>query len=108
VERAADAFRPFLALYVGGMGAREMNFHFDVFARMGYEEEAVKIQDLYLDGHKDEAAAAVPTSMVEDIALIGPKEKIRDDLEAWRESIATSLLVSGDPATLETMAELVS
>jgi len=88
VERAADAFRPFLALYVGGMGAREMNFHFDVFARMGYEEEAVKIQDLYLDGHKDEAAAAVPTSMVEDIALIGPKEKIRDDLEAWRESIA--------------------
>ena len=108
VERAADAFRPFLALYVGGMGAREMNFHFDVFARMGYEEEAVKIQDLYLDGHKDEAAAAVPTSMVEDIALIGPKEKIRDYLEAWRESIATSLLVSGDPATLETMAELVS
>jgi len=107
VEAAADSFRPHLALYIGGMGARDMNFHFDVFARMGHEEEARKIQALYLDGHKSEAAAAVPTSMVEDIALIGPREKIRDDLEAWRESIATSLLVSGDVATLRTMAELV-
>ena len=107
VESAADAFRPYLALYIGGMGAKEMNFHFDVFARMGYEAEARKIQEHYLDGRKDEAAAAVPTSMVEDIALVGTKEKIRDDLEAWRESIATTLLVSGDAATLRTMAELV-
>ena len=107
VEAAADGFRPYLALYIGGMGAKDMNFHFDVFARMGYEGEARKIQALYLDGHKDEAAAAVPTAMVEDIALVGPKEKVRDDLEAWRESIATSLLVSGDVATLRTMAELV-
>ncbi len=74
---------------------------------MGYEAEATKIQALYLDGHKDEAAAAVPTAMVEDIALVGPQEKVRDDLEAWRESIATTLLVSGDVATLRTMAELV-
>jgi F420-dependent oxidoreductase-like protein len=107
IEAAADAFRPYLALYVGGMGAKDMNFHFDVFARMGYEAEATKIQALYLDGRKDEAAAAVPTAMVEDIALIGPKEKVRDDLEAWRESIATSLLVSGDLATLRLMAELI-
>ncbi|MDA8149199.1 MAG: LLM class F420-dependent oxidoreductase [Actinomycetota bacterium] len=107
IERAADAYRPMLALYIGGMGAREANFHFDVFARMGYEAEAVKIQDLYLDGKKDEAAAAVPTSLVEDVALLGPKEKIRDDLEAWKESIATTLLVTGPPATLRTMAELV-
>ncbi|MHB1584501.1 MAG: LLM class F420-dependent oxidoreductase [Acidimicrobiales bacterium] len=107
VESAADAFRPSLALYIGGMGAKEMNFHFDVFARMGYEDVARKVQSLYLDGHKDDAAAAVPTAMVEDIALIGPREKIRDDLEAWRESIATSLLVSGDVATLRTLAELV-
>lgn len=107
VERAADAYRPFLALYIGGMGAKSMNFHFDVFARMGYEAEARTVQDLYLEGRKDEAAAAVPTSLVEDVALIGPKEKIRDDLEAWRESIATTLLVSGDVATLRTMAELV-
>jgi F420-dependent oxidoreductase-like protein len=107
VEAAADAFRPSLALYIGGMGAREMNFHFDVFARMGYEDVARKIQALYLEGHKAEAAAAVPTAMVEDIALIGPREKIRDDLEAWRESMATSLLVSGDVPTLRTLAELV-
>ncbi len=107
VEAAADGFRPFLALYIGGMGAKDMNFHFDVFARMGYEDAARKVQALYLDGHKADAAAAVPTSMVEDIALVGPKEKVRDDLEAWRESIATSLLVSGDVNTLRTMAELV-
>jgi F420-dependent oxidoreductase-like protein len=107
VDAAADGFRPFMALYIGGMGAKEMNFHFDVFARMGYEEAATKIQALYLDGHKDAAAAAVPTAMIEDIALVGPKEKIRDDLAAWRESIATTLLVSGDVATLQTMAELV-
>jgi F420-dependent oxidoreductase-like protein len=107
VDAAADGFRPFMALYIGGMGAKDMNFHFDVFARMGYEEAATKIQALYLDGHKDDAAAAVPTAMIEDIALVGPKEKIRDDLDAWRESIATTLLVSGDAATLRTMAELV-
>jgi F420-dependent oxidoreductase-like protein len=107
VERAADSFRPYLALYIGGMGARDMNFHFDVFARMGYEAEASAIQSLYLDGRKDEAAAAVPTALVEEIALIGPVDKIRDDLEAWRESIATSLLVSGDVATLRAVAELV-
>ncbi len=107
IERAADAYRPMIALYIGGMGAKSMNFHFDVFARMGYEAEATKIQELYLSGHKDEAAAAVPTRLIEDTALIGPKEKIRDDLEAWRESIATTLLVAGGPAELETMAELV-
>jgi F420-dependent oxidoreductase-like protein len=107
VDRAADALRPMLALYIGGMGAREVNFHFDVFVRMGFEAEARKIQDLYLDNHKDEAAAAVPTSMVEKIALVGPKEKIRDDLESWQESIATTLVVSGSEQTLQMMAELV-
>ena len=71
------------------------------------EAEATRIQDLYLDGKKDEAAAAVPTSMVEDVYLVGPKEKIRDDLDAWKESIVTTMLVAGDPALLRTMAELV-
>ena len=107
VEKAADAFRPFIALYIGGMGAKSMNFHFDVFARMGYEAEATKIQDLYLEGRKDEAAAEVPTALIEDIALIGPKEKIRDDLAGWKESIATTLLIAGSPQTMQTMAELV-
>jgi F420-dependent oxidoreductase-like protein len=107
IERVADTLRPMLALYIGGMGAREMNFHFDVFVRMGFEADAHKIQDLYLDGHKDEAAAAVPTAMVEKIALVGPKEKIRDDLAAWQESIATTLLVGGSTSTLQLMAELL-
>ena len=106
IEQAADFMRPMLALYIGGMGAKSMNFHFDVFSRMGYEAEATKIQELYLEGRKDEAAAAVPTKLIEDTALIGPKEKIRDDIERWRESMATSLLVSGDVNTLRTIAEL--
>lgn len=106
VEHAADAFRPSLALYIGGMGAREMNFHFDVFCRMGFEADARKVQSLYLDGHKDDAAAAVPTAMVEAIALVGPREKIRDDLAAWQSSIATTLLMAGDVQVLRTMAEL--
>ncbi|HTZ09773.1 MAG TPA: LLM class F420-dependent oxidoreductase [Acidimicrobiales bacterium] len=107
VERTADFYRPMLALYIGGMGARDMNFHFDVFVRMGFGGEAKVIQDLYLEGKKDEAAAAVPTSMVEKIALVGPKEKIRDELEAWKESIATTLLVAGSPDTLRMMAEFL-
>jgi F420-dependent oxidoreductase-like protein len=107
VERAADQLRPFVALYIGGMGAREMNFHFDVFARMGFEGEARQIQDLYLDGRKDEAAAAVPTSLIEAIALIGPLGKIRDDLDMWRESPVTTLLVGGGIDAVRTMAELV-
>ena len=107
VEVAADFYRPSLALYIGGMGARDMNFHNEVFARMGYEGAAKQIQDLYLDGKKEEAAAAVPRRLVEDVALIGPPEKIRDDLDMWRESIVSTLLVSGDTAALRRIAELV-
>jgi len=107
VERAADAMRPMLALYIGGMGAREVNFHFDVFCRMGYEAEAGRIQQLYLEGRKDEAAAAVPTSMVEEICLVGPREKIRDDLSAWDESVVTTMLLGASIDTMRLMAELV-
>ena len=107
VEEAADMLRPMYALYFGGMGARGANFHNDVPRRMGYEAEAQKIQDLYLDGKKDEAAAAVPTALIEELALIGPEDKIRHDLEAWRESIATTLLVGGDASMVRRAAELV-
>jgi F420-dependent oxidoreductase-like protein len=107
LERAADQVRPRFALYFGGMGARGANFHHDVAVRMGYEAEAAKIQALYLDGKKDEAAAAVPTKLIEELALIGPADKIRDDLEAWRESSVTSLLIAGPPDTLRQAAELV-
>ena len=107
VETAADVYRPMLALYIGGMGAREVNFHNNVFARMGYEGEAKVIQDLYLDGKKAEAAAAVPTRLVEDVALVGPREKVRDDLEMWRESAVTTMIVSGGAEQLRDIAELV-
>ena len=107
VEQAADYLRPMYALYFGGMGARGANFHHDVAVRLGYDAEAKRIQDLYLDGKKDEAAAAVPTQLVEELALIGPEDKIRDDLEAWRESIVTTLVVGGDAATLRRIAGLV-
>ena len=107
VEQAADTLRPMLALYFGGMGARSMNFHQQVMVRMGYADEARKIQELYLDGKKDEAAAAVPTKLIEELALIGPADKIRHDLEAWRESRVTSLLIAGKPEMLRQAAELV-
>ena len=107
VEAAANLYRPALALYIGGMGARDVNFHNEVFVRMGYIDEARHIQNLYLDGKKDEAAAAVPLELVQDVALIGPKEKIRDDLEMWRESNVTTMIVSGPPAQLASIAELV-
>ncbi len=107
VEACADLLRPTLALYVGGMGARDRNFHKDVFARLGYEAECERIQEAYLDGRKGDAAALVPTAMVEDVYLIGPREKVRDDLEAWRASCVTTLLVSGPPALLQEIAEIV-
>jgi F420-dependent oxidoreductase-like protein len=107
VEQAADFLRPMYALYFGGMGARQTNFHHDVAVRLGYEAEAKRIQDLYLDGHKTEAAAAVPTALVEELALIGSEDKVRGDLEAWRESIVTTLLIGGDAATVRRVAEVV-
>ncbi len=108
IEKAADRVRPMLALYAGGMGAKEANFHLNVFARMGYEDACVKIQNLYLAGDKKAAIAAVPTSMVEDVALIGPPEKIRDDLAKWDESVVNTLVVSGPPKLLEMMAGVVA
>jgi F420-dependent oxidoreductase-like protein len=107
VETAADYLRPMYALYFGGMGARSANFHRDVPARMGYEAETAKVQDLYLEGRKEEAAAAIPTRLIEELALIGPADKIRNDLEAWRDSIATTLLVAGPPEVLRAAAKLV-
>jgi len=107
VERCADMVRPFLALYAGGMGARGANFHFEVFARMGYEDVATKVQELYLAGKKQEAAAAIPLAMVEDVALVGPADKIRGELDRWRESCVTTFLVSAPKSQLPAYAELL-
>jgi F420-dependent oxidoreductase-like protein len=108
VEKCADMMRPMVALYAGGMGARGANFHFDVFARMGWEAEATKIQDLYLEGRKNEAIASVPLAMVEDVALVGPVDKIKDELERWRETCLTTMLVSGPADVLGFYGDLIA
>jgi F420-dependent oxidoreductase-like protein len=107
IERAADRLRPTLALYVGGMGARNVNFHHEVFARMGYEAEARTIQDHYLAGDKKSAIAAVPTAMVEDVALVGPWAKIVDELPRWKQTVLTTFSVSCDLRHLDRLAELI-
>jgi len=108
LEACADVLRPNLALYIGGMGARDRNFHKDVFVRLGYEAECDKIQEAYLAGRKADAAAAVPTAMVEDVYLVGPPAKIRDDMARWRETCVTTLLVAGPGPLLHQIADLVS
>jgi alkanesulfonate monooxygenase SsuD/methylene tetrahydromethanopterin reductase-like flavin-dependent oxidoreductase (luciferase family) len=98
-----------VALYVGGMGARGRNFYNDLACRYGFEAAAKEIQDLYLDGKKKEATAAVPFELVDEVALIGPKERIRDKLDAWRESGITTLIVgAAQREALEVMAELAA
>jgi F420-dependent oxidoreductase-like protein len=107
VERAADMLRPTLALYVGGMGARGVNYHHEVFARMGYEAQAATIQDRYLAGDKKGAVAAVPTAMVEDVALIGPWAKIADEIQLWRQTVLTTFSASTDVRHLERITDLL-
>jgi F420-dependent oxidoreductase-like protein len=99
LQACRDAIRPELALYIGGMGARAKNYYNDVAKRLGYEAAAVEIQNLFLDGKRKEAAAAVPDALVDEISLVGPKERIRDRLQAWkaaaREHKVGTLLLSG-------------
>jgi len=97
-----------LGFYIGGMGARSRNFHMELMARMGYEAEAHKIQDLFFAGKREEAIAAVPESFADEISLVGPIERIRERLSEWKKTpITTLLLANRDVETLRTMAELV-
>ena len=106
VESVTTALKEYYAFYIGGMGAKSKNFYNDLFVRYGFEGEAREIQELFLDGKQREAAAAVPDTFVQEVALVGSKEQIAERLAAWRESGATSLLVSTrDVATLRAVAE---
>ncbi|HJS73773.1 MAG TPA: LLM class flavin-dependent oxidoreductase, partial [Vicinamibacteria bacterium] len=108
LEKCFDAVKPNLALYIGGMGARGRNFYNDLACRYGYEREAALIQQLYLEGRKKEALAAVPNALVDEVALCGPRERIRDRVEAWKEAGASTLLCTFlDPSSMRVMAEIL-
>jgi len=107
-----DAIRPELALYIGGMGARSKNFYNDFARRLGYEEAAAKIQDLYLAGQKREAAAAVPERLIDEISLIGPPARVKDRLLAWQDvardgRVGTLVLTGATIDVLRVVAEAV-
>jgi F420-dependent oxidoreductase-like protein len=109
VDACRNKIKPQLALYIGGMGAREKNFYFNLACRYGYEEAAMKIQDLFLGRKRDEAAAAVPDALVDDVALCGPKERIAERLTDWKASGITTLLCTTNRVeTLRVIAGLAA
>jgi F420-dependent oxidoreductase-like protein len=98
-----------LGFYIGGMGHATRNFHADLMARMGYEGEARRVQELFLAGRREEAVLAVPDAFADEISLVGPRERIAERLESWRKGSVTDLLaVAPDPTTLRVLAELNS
>ncbi|MFF5358613.1 LLM class F420-dependent oxidoreductase [Streptomyces scabiei] len=111
-EDVAEGLLPvkaMLGFYIGGMGHARRNFHADLMARMGYEEEARHIQRLFLDGRREEAVLAVPDAFADEISLVGPRTRIAERLESWRKGPVTDLLVlAPDPHTLRVLAELNS
>jgi F420-dependent oxidoreductase-like protein len=94
LERARDVMRPFVALYVGGMGSRERNFYNALVRRYGFDDAATEIQNLYLEGKKDEAAAAIPGELIDTVTLAGPPEHIRERLDVYRDAGVGTLIVS--------------
>lgn len=94
VDRARDVMRPFIALYVGGMGSRERNFYNALVRRYGFEAAAEEVQDLYLAGKKEEAAAALPPDLIDQLTLCGPKERVAERLAVYREAGVGTLIVT--------------
>jgi F420-dependent oxidoreductase-like protein len=112
VAMCRDALRSHLAFYIGGMGARTKNFYNDLVKRMGYEDAAARIQDLFLDGKRNEAAAAVPDALIDETCLIGPPARIKDRLQAWQElardhRLGTMLLADATVEAARVVAEAV-
>ncbi len=103
-----DAMRPWIALYMGGMGAKEQNFHKTVFERMGYEDVAAQIQEHYLAGRKEEAAALVPDELIAEITVIGNPDEVREDVKRWEAAGVTMLVLTlTSPEEVRRVAEVV-
>jgi alkanesulfonate monooxygenase SsuD/methylene tetrahydromethanopterin reductase-like flavin-dependent oxidoreductase (luciferase family) len=107
VEAAADLIRPYAALYIGGMGSREQNFYNQLAIRMGFEEAAAEVQDLFLARKHRDAAAAVPFQFIDDTALIGPRDRIRDRLQRYAEAGVGTLSVAPFAGGLEDRLQVV-
>lgn len=110
LDAAFDALRPYLALYIGGMGARDKNFYNDYATRLGYGDAATNIQDLYLEGKKDDAAALVPNELIDEVCLVGSHDRIRDRLGRWKDAgkrgeVGSMLLAVADPTIMEVFAK---
>jgi alkanesulfonate monooxygenase SsuD/methylene tetrahydromethanopterin reductase-like flavin-dependent oxidoreductase (luciferase family) len=105
VAAARDRMRPFLALYIGGMGSREQNFYNQLVHRYGFEDTAVKVQNLYLEGKKEEAAAALPDALIDMITLCGPRDAVRDRLAAFRDAGVGTLIIGPTAWTTEERVE---
>ena len=101
LESARDAMRPFIALYVGGMGSRKQNFYNQLVQRYGYEDAAREVQDLYLDGKKDEAAAALPGELIDTVSLCGPRDRVREQLQVYRDAGVGTLMLTPMAWTFE-------
>jgi hypothetical protein len=99
--------RPVLALYVGGMGSRKQNFYNALMRRYGYEDAADEVQSLYLDGRKDEAAAALPSELIDKVSLCGPKERIKERLELYRDAGVGTLMITPMAWTAEGRSEMM-
>ncbi|CAN5238593.1 hypothetical protein BH20ACT3_BH20ACT3_12740 [soil metagenome] len=108
VKGYLDFVRPMVALYVGGMGARGRNFYNSLFQRYGYEEEAEKVQDLYLDGKKEEAAAIIPTDFLEAISLVGPEGYVAERIAAFADAGVTHLQVIPVPTGDQSQTDVVA
>lgn len=107
-DAVLESMKPTLGFYIGGMGAKDMNFHKNVFARMGYEKEADEVQNLFFEGKREEAIAAVPLQMVADISLVGTRSQIRDELPMWEEAGVTTIVVGARTLDeMRTVAEVV-
>lgn len=104
-----EALKPMVALYMGGMGAKDQNFHKSVFERMGYADLAARVQDLYLTGRKDEAAACIPDELVDELHIIGSPARVREKAAQWAETGVSTLLVSArTPAEVHRAAEVLA